>query len=127
VQMASLSIEGAIPGTEVFIDQASAGIVQPDGRYSFATLSPGDHQIELRKDGYKPSRLQKHFDGGSNVAISGGDAALQPIVGELKITFLPADANVTLALPGESPIKVTSGNVLSLPPGTYILSARIAQ
>jgi hypothetical protein len=127
VQMASLSIQGAVPGTEVFIDQASVGTVQSDGRYSFSTLSPGEHQIELRKDGYKPSRLQRHFDGGSNVAISGADSALQPIVGELKITFLPPDANVTLARPGESPTKVTSGSVLSLPPGTYILSARTTQ
>jgi len=127
VHMASLSIQDGVPGAEIFIDQASVGTVQSDGSFHFTTLSPGDHQIEFRKDGYKPTRLQKHFEGGSNVALSGSDAALQPVVGELKITFQPPDATVTLARPGEQPIKVTSGSALSLPPGTYILSARTAQ
>ena len=108
--MASLSIQDGVPGAEVFIDQASVGTVQSDGSFHFTTLSPGDHQIELRKDGFKPTRLQKHFEGGSNVALSGGDTALQPVVGEIKITFQPPDATVTLARPGEQPIKVTSGN-----------------
>ena len=127
VHMASLSIQDGVPGTEVFIDQASVGSVQSDGSFRFTTLSPGDHQIELRKEGYKPTRLQKHFEGGSDVALSGSDTALQPVVGELKITFQPPDATVTLARPGESAIKVTSGNAMSLPPGTYILTARAAQ
>jgi hypothetical protein len=127
VRMASLSIQDSVPGAEVFIDQASVGTVQSDGSFHFTTLSPGDHQIELRKDGFKPTRLQKHFEGGSNVALSGGDTDLQPVVGEIKITFQPPDATVTLARPGEQPIKVTSGNALSLPPGTYILTAHTTQ
>ena len=127
VRMASLSIQDGVPGAEVFIDQASVGTVQSDGSFHFTTLSPGDHQIELRKDGFKPTRLQKHFEGGSTVALGGGETALQPVVGEIKITFQPPDATVTLARPGEQPIKVSSGNALSLPPGTYILTAHTTQ
>src|SRR5579859_3090285 len=44
--------------------------------------------------------------------------------GELKITYSPADAQVTLSKPGESPVKVSSGSPLNLPSGSYALAAR---
>ncbi|HKM86132.1 MAG TPA: protein kinase [Terriglobales bacterium] len=122
----SLSIQGGTPGSQVLIDQVSAGTVQPDGSFSTSNISPGDHVLELRKDGFKPKRLQKRFGSGSNVAVTPAEAALEAATGEIKITFTPPDATVSLTKAGEPPIKVTSGNAVNLPPGTYTLTTRMA-
>jgi hypothetical protein len=44
----------------------------------------------------------------------------------LKITFTPADAQLTLTKAGETPIKVSNGGALSLPGGSYVLTAKTA-
>jgi hypothetical protein len=124
--LASLSIQGGTPGAQVLIDQAPVGSVQPDGTFALATINPGDHVVELRKDGFTPKRLQKHFVSGPNVALTGAEAALEAGTGELRVTFSPADAVVNLSKAGETPVKLTSGTPLSLPPGTYTLTARVA-
>ncbi len=124
--LASLSIQGGTPGAQVLIDQAPAGTVQPDGTFSLATVTPGDHVVELRKDRYITKRIQKHFVAGPNITLTGTDVVLQAATGELRITFSPPEAAVTLAKAGEAPVKVTNGSPLSLPPGTYTLTARIA-
>jgi hypothetical protein len=99
--------------------------VQPDGSFSSPKISPGDHVLELRKDGFKPKRLQKRFPSGSNVAVTPAEAALETATGEIKITFTPSDAIVSLAKAGETPIKITSGYPLNLPPGSYTLTTRM--
>ena len=124
--MASLNIQGGPPGATVLIDQSNAGTVQPDGSLNLAAVSPGDHVIELRKDGFKARQIKKHFVVGTPVTLAGSETALEAAPGELKVTFSPADAQVTLTKAGDSPIKVNSGSSLSLPTGTYALAARTA-
>jgi eukaryotic-like serine/threonine-protein kinase len=124
--LASLSIQGGTPGAQVLLDQAPVGVIQPDGTFNMATITPGDHVIELRKDRFVSKRIQKHFVAGSNIAFAGADAVLQAGTGELRITFSPPEAVVSLAKAGEAPVKVTSGTPLTLAPGTYTLTARIA-
>jgi hypothetical protein len=124
--LSSLSIQGGTPGAQVFVDQVAVGVVQPDGTFGIATIAPGEHVVELRKDRFKPKRLQKHFVAGVNVALAGAEAGLEAGTGELHITFSPPEAVVSLTKNGEAPVKVSSGNSLSLPPGTYTLTARIA-
>ncbi|HEY4904509.1 MAG TPA: protein kinase [Candidatus Sulfotelmatobacter sp.] len=124
--MASLSIHGALPGAAVFIDQAAGGSVQPDGSYNFSSVSPGDHVIELRKDRFKPRQVKKHFVAGAAVSLTSADVALEAAPAELRITFSPPDAQVTLSKGSEPPAKVTSGTPLSLGAGSYTLSTRTA-
>jgi serine/threonine-protein kinase len=124
--LASLSIQGGTAGAQVFIDQAPVGLVQPDGTFTIATINPGDHAVELRKDRFNTRRMQKHFVAGVNVALAGAEATLEAGTGEVRITFSPPDAAVNLVKAGEAPVKVTSGSALSLPPGTYTLTARTA-
>ena len=124
--LASLAIQGGTPGAQVLIDQAPVGTVQPDGTFSLATINPGDHVVELRKDRFISKRIQKHFVAGPNVALTAAEAALESSTGELRITFSPTDAVVNLAKAGEAPVKVISGASLNLPPGTYTLTARVA-
>ena len=124
--LASLAIQGGLPGTTVLIDQANVGTVQSDGTLNVAAVNPGDHTIELRRDRYKWKQFKKHFTAGAPVALSAADVALEAAPGELKITFTPADASVTLSKGAEAPIKVTSGNTTSLAAGSYNLNARTA-
>ena len=125
-RMASLSIHGAVPGTTVLIDQIGAGSVQPDGSYNFSSVAPGDHVIELHKDKFKPRQIKKHFVAGSAVSLLASDVALEAAPAELKITFAPSDAQVTLSKGSDPPIKLASGTSTSLAAGTYTLSARTA-
>jgi serine/threonine protein kinase len=123
--LASLAIDGGAAGTAVLLDGSSVGTVQPDGKFQFSTVSPGDHVIELRKGGFNPKILRKRFAAGSTVAVNGSDAALEVATGQLKITFSPADAVVTIVKVGETPITITSSTPVSLAPGTYQLTARV--
>jgi hypothetical protein len=124
--MASLSIHGAAPGTTVFIDQIGAGSVQSDGSYNFSSVAPGDHLIELRKDKFKPRQIKKHFVAGSAVSLVAAEVALEAAPAELKITFAPSDAQVTLNKGSDPPIKLVSGAPTNLAAGSYTLSARTA-
>ena len=124
--LASLTIQGRVPGTIVLIDQIAVGTVQPDGTLNVSTINPGDHVVELRKDHFKPKQIKKHFFVGQTVSLAATDAALDAAPGELKITFTPADAQVTLSKAGETPTKVSSGSALSLPAGSYTLTAKTA-
>ncbi len=124
--LASLTIQGGIPGAAVLIDQSPVGTVQADGTLNVATVNPGDHTIEVRKDRFKAKQIKKHFVVGSAVALAAADVALEAAPGELKITFTPADAQVTLAKAGETPIKVSSGAATTLAAGSYTLSAKTA-
>lgn len=123
---ASLTIQGGVPGAAVLIDQTPVGTVQPDGTLTVDTVNPGDHVVELRKDRFKPRQLKKHFVVGTAVSLAAADVALDAAPGELKITFTPADAQVTLAKAGETPTRVTSGGTMGLPAGSYTLTAKTA-
>jgi hypothetical protein len=124
-RFASLSIRGGVPGTQVLLDERPVGTVQPDGTLSLTNIDPGDHVIGLSKDRFEAKRLQKRFAAGTETAIAGTEAALQPSMGDLRITFSPPDAQVTLTKAGEAPIKMTSGGSLNLPSGSYTLVTRI--
>jgi tetratricopeptide (TPR) repeat protein len=134
--LASLIIQGGAPGTTVLVDQTLVGTIQPDGTLSVSTVNPGDHTVELRrdrdkdKDRFKPRQFQKHFVAGATVALSAADVALEAApesaLGELKITFAPADATVAI-VKGDLLKMVSSGVPLSLAAGTYTLTARTAE
>jgi serine/threonine-protein kinase len=126
VRLASLSIQGGVPGTAVLVDQQNVGSIAADGSLNTSTIAPGDHTIELRSDRFKPKQIKKHFAAGAPVTLTSADAVLEAAPGQLKITYGPADAQVTLTKSGESPIKVTNGYDLGLPASSYSLSIRTA-
>ena len=122
-RLASLTIQGATPGSTVLVDQSSVGVIQPDGTLSVSTVAPGDHSIELRKDRFKPRQFRKHFVVGETISLAAADTALEAAPSELTITFAPADAKVAI-VKGNLLKIVTSGTPLNLPAGTYTLTAR---
>jgi hypothetical protein len=122
----SLTIQGGVPGATVLIDQTPVGTVRSDGTLTVASVNAGDHTVELRKDRFKPRQIKKHFVIGQAVSLAAADAAQEASPSELKITFTPADAQVTINKTGEPPMKVSSGGTLSLPAGSYALTAKTA-
>ena len=129
-RLAALSIQGGAPGTTVLVDQTLVGTIQPDGTLSVSTVNPGDHVVELRNERFKPRQFKKHFDAGGTISLAAADAALEAApesaLGELKITFTPADANVAI-VKGNLLKMVSSGVPLNLAAGTYTLTARTAE
>lgn len=125
VRTASLTIQGAAPGTSVLVDQTLVGTVQPNGTLSVSTVNPGDHTVELRKERFKPRQLKKHFVAGETISLGAGDASLEAAPAQLKITFVPADASVAISK-GDLPTVIRSGVPLNLAAGTYTLTARTA-
>jgi hypothetical protein len=93
---------------------------------SVSNVNPGDHTIELRKEGFIPRQFTKHIAEAGTISLAAADAALETAPGELKITFAPADATVAIAK-GELLKIVSSGVPLNLAPGTYTLTARTAE
>ncbi len=129
-RLASLIIQGGAPGTTVLVDQSLVGTIQSDGTLSVSTVNPGDHTVELRNERFKSRQFKKHFDAGGTISLAAADAALEAApesaLGELKITFTPADANVAI-VKGNLLKMVSSGVPLNLPAGTYTLTARTAE
>jgi len=103
LHMASLTIQGGPPGATVLIDQLTAGTVQADGTLTLSSISPGEHIIELRKDHFKARQIRKHFVAGSAVSLTASDTVLEAALGALKITFAPADAQITMTKPKATP------------------------
>jgi len=122
--LAALAIEGAPAQSEILIDGQPVGTVQSDGTFHLA-VKPGDHVIELRKDRFEPKTVQKHFVADATVNLAGTESALKAASGQLRITFSPAEAAVTLEKGTDPPIKVSSGSNLTLAPGRYDLIARV--
>jgi tetratricopeptide (TPR) repeat protein len=124
-RLASLTIQGGVPGTAVFVDQILVGTTQSDGTLSVSTISPGDHTVELRKEQFKLRQFKEHFVAGGAISLTAADTVLEAAPGELKITFTPADAKVAI-VKGERLTIVSSGVPLNLAAGTYTLTARTA-
>ena len=71
--LASLTIQGAAPGVTVLIDQAAVGTIRSDGTLTVSTVTPGDHVVGLRKDGFKLKQIKKHFVVGTAVSLASAD------------------------------------------------------
>lgn len=125
-RLSSLTIQGGTPETTVLVDQTVVGAIQHDGTLTLATVNPGDHTVELRKEGYRSRQFKEHFVEGGTISLAAADAALEAASGELKITFTPADATVAIAR-GELLKIVSSGVPINLAAGTYTLTARTAE
>jgi hypothetical protein len=122
-RVASLAIQGAVPGAQILLDESPIGTVQDDGTFSASSVSPGAHSIELRKESYKPRKIEKRFEAGAAIQLAAADVALEKLQGGLKISVSPSDARLTIARGNEAPRAVTAGGVLNLPDGTYTVTA----
>jgi serine/threonine protein kinase/cytochrome c-type biogenesis protein CcmH/NrfG len=119
---ASLAIHGAIAGAEVRVDQNLVGTVQPDGSFTFDSMTPGAHEIELRAHHYKIKVIHATFRAGSQEQLAAADVAMERSTGFLQLAFTPANATVTYVRSGEELQRATAGK-FELDEGTYTFSA----
>jgi hypothetical protein len=122
-QFGSLQIRGGTPGAEVVLDQKSVGTVGQDGTFSFDMVQPGDRAVELRHVQYTPKKLQRAFQAGQAVVLSGADVVLVSANGTIHLTRNPPGATVTYRRADETESHEARGNQIELPPGSYVFSA----
>ena len=122
-QFGSLEIHGAVAGSEVLVDQKSAGTVGPDGSFSAGEIQPGEHTIELRREQYRPNRVQKTFHAGQAVVLAGAEVTLAAANGTVRLTRNPASATVAYRRGDETESHEARGNQIELPAGSYAFSA----
>jgi hypothetical protein len=124
VRMAVLRLAGMPPGARVFADGNPLGEVEGDGTFSY-NLQPGDHTLELHKDPARSKPLQRHFNAGESVQLGPADLALQTPNATVNFKVSPPTARVTIRLESEpeSQARVLSQGSISLPDGSYVISA----
>ncbi len=136
-QIASLKIHGAQPGTIVYVDQEPSAPIGADGSITIPNIKPGDHTIELRREGAMTKRFQRTFATGDVLTLSGPDVILDKVViVEAKPPApappppTPPQANPdkdTVQTPGERLVKGGGFNVLHVTkaPGRYSFAAHV--
>ncbi len=85
----TLVVQGAPPGSEIFINDASRGVVGADGKAEIAGLEPGEVSIRVRRDGFAEySGSISGEKGGSRVV----EASLLPVLIDYKgqMVLIPA-------------------------------------
>jgi hypothetical protein len=75
-EFGTLSISGGTPGANVLIDQRQVGAIAADGTFDHASVLPGQHNIEIRRDGFTTKRMDRTFRAGETVTLSGSDVQL---------------------------------------------------
>ncbi|MFL6447209.1 MAG: hypothetical protein ACJ746_05915 [Bryobacteraceae bacterium] len=78
-EIASLQINGALPGTMVYVDRELAAAIGNDGNANISTVKPGEHSIELRREQALPKRFDRTFRTGDVVVLSGPDVTLEKV------------------------------------------------
>ncbi|HEY1216239.1 MAG TPA: PEGA domain-containing protein, partial [Bryobacteraceae bacterium] len=75
-QIATLEIKGALPGTMVYVDGDLAAAIEGGGAATISNVKPGNHAIELRRDGAPTKKLERTFNNGDVVLLSGPEVVL---------------------------------------------------
>jgi hypothetical protein len=115
-----VGIHSALPGAEVFIDGKPVSGVKTPLRSTLA-LAPGEHQIELRRDGYRPASQMVRIDLGSTADIK-LEPQLDPLAAERVGGKLRVEANqpdAVVSVDGQPP--VAASDALRLPAGPHHL------
>jgi tetratricopeptide (TPR) repeat protein len=120
---AALSIEGGIAGTEVLVDDSTPVTVDATGNMR-TSVSPGQHRILLRKEGYESLILHKTFSAGQTLKLPKQEVALKAF-GTLAFAVAPSTAVVEYHSLDESEwhSSATAGSV-KVKAGSYEVSAK---
>jgi hypothetical protein len=78
-KFAILQVRGAGAGTQVLLDGTAIGTTATDGSFAYGDIAPGDHTVELRRQGFQPKRLLRNFRAGEAVELEASDVVLQAV------------------------------------------------
>jgi serine/threonine-protein kinase len=117
---AVLQVHHGVAGAEVFLDNNRLGIVNAAGEFSAAYIEPGHHTVSLRHERHQSVQSDQTFVSGKTIDL---DGAMANLPGTVRIEVTPADAHVRIRKPGESQDQDVKDLTLSLPEGSYTVSA----
>lgn len=120
---AGLRLHGAVPGAQVLVDGNSLGMVYSDGTFQNASVAPGEHTIELRRERYTPKQVRRTFRAGETVELGGADFAMEVLPGTLRLNVTPAGARIMIKRSDEAQPRTVKETTLRLPEGTYTIAA----
>jgi len=118
-QKAILVVQHAPPGSEVLLDGNRIGSTGADGEFSATGLEAGKHSVQVRHEQFKPLESEQTFAPGKTVAL---EAALESLLGTLRIDVNPADAHVRIRREGEAKDREVAGGSASVPEGNYTVT-----
>jgi hypothetical protein len=75
-QIATLEIKGALPGTMVYVDGELAAAIEGNSGATISNIKPGNHSIELRRDGAPTKKIDRTFSNGDVVLLAGPEVVL---------------------------------------------------
>jgi len=125
-KLANLRISGAPPGAAVVLDGHGLGVIGADGTYASATIQPGEHTVEFRKESFVPKRNPRQFRAGETVELSGSDVTLVSAASSVRVNVKPANAQVFYRKSDETQLRQATGNPISLGAGSWVVVARAA-
>jgi serine/threonine-protein kinase len=120
---AKLAIDGAVPNAEVWVDGNRAGTVNSSGSFS-GDVSPGTHDIELRRDGFENLPLSRRgFSAGQTLRLTANDVRMRAD-GVVNFQVMPPGAQISYHRAGDSQTHPARNNASQpLPPGQYVITA----
>jgi len=122
-RLSSLVLQGGADGLQVYIDGELRGTLKSDGALSIADIQPGQHNVELRKEGYLSRKWDKGFAAATPFTLNGDQVVLEKAPGSLQIVLSPAGAHVTYRQQNETQNHALEGNKVDLPEGSYVVTA----
>jgi serine/threonine-protein kinase len=123
VRSAYLAMEGATPGAQVLVDGVSLGSVADDGSFKPTEVAPGSHRITLGKPDFESKQLEKRFEVGKTIFISGLDGQLIQL-GSLEFRVDPVDATITYKRAEEAQAHAAENRrPVSVRAGSYVVTA----
>lgn len=124
VQYAKLSVSGAPPQTEVWVDQKRVGEIDGSGAFT-GKIPSGTHSVSLRKPNFERVSVTQDFKPNEVVRMNG--SAVRPY-GTIKLHVTPANAKITYLREGASePSVEPADQAVPLPQGIYRVVAEADQ
>lgn len=112
-KLASLEIHGALLGTHVKVDGAPLAVASSNKTVAL-DLAPGNHLIELSKDGFVPKTIKRRLAPGETILLASSDVRLQSTsVPAPSLNILPPELN---SLAKQSAPSLQLQPLLSAPP-----------
>jgi CheY-like chemotaxis protein len=108
-QYATLVLNGAQPATVVSVDHQVAATVGLDGTAKVINIQPGEHLVELQHESAVTKQLDRNFELGKTVTLSGADVALDRLAADNK-SVIPANPGPPIIPPPVVPEFDTASN-----------------
>jgi hypothetical protein len=99
------------------------GAAGADGSLTSGNVAPGEHTLELRRQGFIAKRFTRSFKAGESVEVGGADTTLERAGGTLRVNVSPAGARLTIRRSDETQARAAQ-NTMQLSEGSYIVAAQ---